>query len=318
MLPHGIPAAEQSTCQCVQLLHALWVALATQLRGLDTFFSLFSFTEFLASEECMSLARPARHFLVRLRVRAKITVSVMLAVVCPVLLLGRGALAQVVISQIYPGGGAISVPSEYLYDYVELFNNSDTAIDLSGYSLQYSSAAGTAIASVQGVLPLGGVIAPHNYFLIQTGQSGVTGGMPAIAPDFTPTSPDVGPSLGRDGGKVILALGSTAITFTTGSLTTLPANVVDFVGWGTANTYEGTGAAPAPGSTFNSLTRTLVINTMTDTNDNAVDFRVTTVSLHNSLSLGTAAAPEPGTCLLLGTGLLPLAGIIRKRRQVIH
>ena len=63
-------------------------------------------------------------------------------------LLGLAALplaahGQVVISQIYTSGGNAS-GSLYDHDFVELYNKGATAVNLSGYALQYASAAGSS------------------------------------------------------------------------------------------------------------------------------------------------------------------------------
>ena len=48
---------------------------------------------------------------------------------------------DVVISQVYGGGGNRGAP--FTNDYVELFNRGTTTVSLSGWSVQYASAAGT-------------------------------------------------------------------------------------------------------------------------------------------------------------------------------
>lgn len=50
--------------------------------------------------------------------------------------------AQVRISQVYGGGG--NSAATYNQDFVELFNAGVTPADISGYSVQYASSAGTA------------------------------------------------------------------------------------------------------------------------------------------------------------------------------
>lgn len=79
------------------------------------------------------------------------------------------------------------------------------------------------------------------------------------------TAPTVGFSLelALTSGKVALASNTTKVTGPTAS------NVLDFVGYGLANQYEGSGAAPSP-SILNSITRFTG-----DTNNNNVGFTVT-------------------------------------------
>src|SRR5262245_44776965 len=52
-----------------------------------------------------------------------------------------GASLNVVISQVYGGGGNTSAP--FTHDFIELHNLSDTAVSVDGWSLQYASATGT-------------------------------------------------------------------------------------------------------------------------------------------------------------------------------
>ena len=53
----------------------------------------------------------------------------------------RSASPDVVVGQLYAGGG--NAGASFTHDFVELFNRGSTAIDLSGWTVQYASAAGT-------------------------------------------------------------------------------------------------------------------------------------------------------------------------------
>ena len=53
----------------------------------------------------------------------------------------RGVSADLVISQVYGGGGNSGAP--YKNDFVELFNRGSAAVSLDGLSVQYASATGT-------------------------------------------------------------------------------------------------------------------------------------------------------------------------------
>src|SRR5205085_7621496 len=46
---------------------------------------------------------------------------------------------SIVISQAYGGGGATTGSPAYINDYVELFNTSNSTVNISGWSLQYGS-----------------------------------------------------------------------------------------------------------------------------------------------------------------------------------
>src|SRR5213079_1331396 len=73
-----------------------------------------------------------------------------------------GGSGTVVISQVYGGGG--NSGATYKNDFIELFNRSANAIDLTGWSVQYSSAAGTTWQRT----PLTNVILqPGQYYLVQ-------------------------------------------------------------------------------------------------------------------------------------------------------
>ncbi|HET8591136.1 MAG TPA: lamin tail domain-containing protein, partial [Nakamurella sp.] len=49
--------------------------------------------------------------------------------------------APVIINELYGGGG--NSGATYTNDYIELANTGDTAVDVSGWSVQYKSATGT-------------------------------------------------------------------------------------------------------------------------------------------------------------------------------
>ncbi|MGE4360086.1 MAG: lamin tail domain-containing protein, partial [Lysobacteraceae bacterium] len=66
-----------------------------------------------------------------------------LAGLLTLVLAGAGtASAQVVISQSYGGGG--NSGATYTHDFIELFNRGSTPVSLAGWSVQYTSAAGTS------------------------------------------------------------------------------------------------------------------------------------------------------------------------------
>ena len=184
---------------------------------------------------------------------------------------GLAGLTQVnhlVISQVYGGGG--NTGATYNRDYVELFNPTNAAINLSGYTLQYASAAGTTWSAKA----LTGSVAPYSYFLIQTTTSGVNGA-PILTPDFTLASAT---DMAGAAGKLALVNGTIPLT---GSCPTDPS-IVDFVGYGTtASCFEGTGPTPAP-SVTNSIFR--AAGGCTDANNNASDFTAAAASPRNSSS----------------------------------
>src|SRR5687768_11143592 len=76
-----------------------------------------------------------------------------------------GSVAKMVISQVYGGGGNASAP--YKNDYVELFNAGTATASLTGWSIQYASAAGTFSSANNAVTALSGSVEPGQYYLVQ-------------------------------------------------------------------------------------------------------------------------------------------------------
>lgn len=204
------------------------------------------------------------------------------AAVIGAIILAAPAQAAVVINEVYGGGGSTTATATYKSDFIELYNNGTAAADISGYSIQYASATGafpatsTTTAGNVGIFPSGTIIPPGKYFLIRGSTS--TGGADLPTADFTTSL-----SLAAASGKVVLANNNSQVTFTAPNTFT-SGNVVDFVGYGTASAYEGTGPAPA-----NSITISAVRSkTGLDTNSNATDFIAATPSAQNSSSAAPA------------------------------
>ena len=191
------------------------------------------------------------------------------------------APADVVISQLYGGGG--SATSVWSRDFVELFNRSSVPVSLKGMSLQYQSAAGTTWQA--GALP-DVTLQPGQYFLVAGNPGSAGADIGQI--DHTWTA-----ALSATTGKVALASVAKAMTTPTGEA------VVDLVGFGTANHFE-TAVAPAP-SVVNSLHRAGL--GCADTDNNAVDFTAGPVdgprrstSPLNSCNAGPVAQPIVAEC----------------------
>jgi hypothetical protein len=188
---------------------------------------------------------------------------------CIALCFSLSSSAQVVISQVYGGGG--NSGATYKNDFIELFNPTSTTVNLNGWSVQYTSSTGPSGSSpVWAVTNLSGSIAPGHYYLIQ--EAAGTGGTTNLpTPDATGTINMSGTS-----GKVALISSVTPLTVTN------PSNVVDLVGFGsTANFYEGSG----PTATLTNTTAALRINDgCTDKDNNATDFTTGAPNPRNSAS----------------------------------
>lgn len=225
--------------------------------------------------------------------------------------------AQVVISQVFGGGGNSGAP--FTHDFVELFNRSHEAVDLSGWTLQFGTATGTtSLGSTASTLTeLSGLLLPGQYLLVR-GASGGANGIALPFPDILDATP---PSIAAASAKIALARTTASLGTHCPVGGTFETLVADFVGFGTANCWEGFGAAPA-GSNIRALVR--IDGGCTDMNDNAGDFiaadpapRSRASALHVCPGAGPppAVIPEPRSVLLLATGgaLLALFGVPRRR-----
>jgi hypothetical protein len=175
---------------------------------------------------------------------------------------------NVVISQVYGGGG--NVGATYTHDFIEIFNRGTTVVDLNGWSLQYASATGTGNlgSSPTMLTELSGSIAPGRYFLVQEAP-GAGGTTPLPAPDIVDATP-IAMALGA--GKVALATGTAPLGCNGGSTPCSPAQlarIVDLVGYGNANFFEGAAAAP---TLSNSTAALRLEGGCTDSDNNGSDF----------------------------------------------
>lgn len=170
----------------------------------------------------------------------------------------HAASPNIVVSQVYAGGG--NAGATLTHDFVELFNRGATAIDVSGWTIQYASAGGTTWEET----PLSGSIQPGRYYLVQMASAAAVGS-PLPTPDATGTT-----NLANAGGKVALVRDATLLACgaSAGSCSSSP-QLADLIGWGSAADFEGPGAAPALSNT------TAVLRAgggCTDTDDNGADF----------------------------------------------
>jgi len=167
---------------------------------------------------------------------------------------------NVVISQVYGGGGNSGAP--FTNDFIELFNRSQSMVNVSGWSVQYATSTGASWNKVD----LNGTLAPGQYYLIQLAVGANGEALPAA--DAVGTI-----NMAATSGKVALVNNGVLLS---GSCP-IGINVVDFVGYGNnANCFEGSGPTPAPASDRAAVR---IGGGCADTNDNATNF--------------VAAAPAP-------------------------
>ena len=164
-----------------------------------------------------------------------------------------GDPAMLRLSQVYGGGG--NSGATYTHDFIELFNASDAAIDLAGMSVQYASSTGNSWQ----VTNLTGTVPAHSYFLIQEAQ-GSGGTEPLPTPDVIGTIPMAGAQY-----KVALVNSTEKLSGTCPTGET----IVDFLGNGNANCYEGSAAAPVASNTTAVMRKE---GGCQDTDDNSADF----------------------------------------------
>ena len=174
----------------------------------------------------------------------------------------------VVISQVYGGGGNASAP--FKNDFIELHNISGSPVSVAGWSVQYTSSAGTGAYTPT---PLSGTIPAGGYYLVQ--EAAGTGTAPSL-----PTADATGTiNMSGTAGRVALVNNTTALANATAANAT---GIVDFVGFGTGTlTYEGTGPTV---TLSNTTSATRKDSGSTDTDSNPSDFTVGTVVPHNSVS----------------------------------
>ncbi len=141
--------------------------------------------------------------------------------------LGGAASGQVVISQVWGGGGFIgSGPNA---DTVELFNAGTSPVSLAGLSLQYRGGTSTAaINPAFGLFALSGTIQPKQYFLVRLENPTATG-FATDTPDQTFTAID---PISVNRGQLFLVQGTAALA--AGCPAGLNGNtaILDFLGYG--------------------------------------------------------------------------------------
>jgi len=188
--------------------------------------------------------------------------------------------SAVVVSQVYAGGG--NTGATYQNDYVELLNRGTTAVDLSGWTVQYATAAGTAWSTAT----LTGTLAAGHYYLVQFASAGAIGAI-IPAPDALGTT-----NLAASGGKVALVHGTAALTCGAAAGSCSAASgVQDLVGYGSATDFEGA-AAPALDATKAALRDS---GGCADTDSNSADFSAAAPTPRNTASPVTSCSVTPPT-----------------------
>jgi predicted extracellular nuclease len=191
------------------------------------------------------------------------------------------ASPNLVVSQVYGGGGNTGAP--YTHDFIELFNRGSSDVTLGGKSLQYASATGTgnlgANAGQLSELPAV-TLAPGQYFLVQEG-AGAGNGVPLVADHVDPTPI----SMAAGAGKVVVAEGATTLGCNGASAPCTAeqlARIIDLVGYGNANFFEGAAAAP---TLDNASSASRAAGGCQDSDNNGADFAGGTPAPRNAASV---------------------------------
>ncbi|MCY4745507.1 ExeM/NucH family extracellular endonuclease [Pelomonas sp. UHG3] len=189
------------------------------------------------------------------------------------------------ISQVYGGGGRTG--AVYKNDFVEIRNAGASAVDMSTWSLQYSSAAGTSWGSQK--VALTGTLQPGQYLLVKLG-SGVSAST-AVGVDLPTADVTAGFDMSGSAGKLALVNSTTSLPAAT---CPSDASIKDLIGYGT--TANCTEISPAPAPTNNGFALLRADAGCTDNGNNSTDFANGVPTPRNSSSayaVCTAAAPGP-------------------------
>ena len=181
----------------------------------------------------------------------------------------EAASPDVVISQVYGGGG--NSGATYKNDFIELFNRGTSAVTVTGWSVQYASNTGSSWQKTD----LTGTIQPGQYYLVQ--QAAGAGGTTSL-----PTPNATGSiSMSATAGKVALVTNTTPLACgATNNCSS--SSIKDFVGFGsTATAYEGSGPSPAPSNTTAAIRAN---GGCKDDDNNAADFSTAAPTPRNSSS----------------------------------
>jgi hypothetical protein len=186
-----------------------------------------------------------------------------------------------VINEVYTGGGNTAPTATYSNDAVIL--KGTPGASLSGWSIQYTGAAGTSWSSTKLDFAASAVFNASGFFYIQYGGA-VAGPSNLPNPPFTPGSNSfatVTNNMSATGGKIALVSNTTGLSAVACPTPSGGGTILDFIGYGTANCSEGnnnnTTAASLSGNSAN--THSYKRTNFVDTNNNLNDFSANSAPL---------------------------------------
>lgn len=189
----------------------------------------------------------------------------------------------IVISQVYGAGG--NSGALFNVDYVELHNISTSPVSLAGDTIKYASSTATSL-TWSGRFALPNVSIPAGgYFLIQMDAiSGTATGAAIPTPDVVVT-PSI--AMSASNGKVALVSSSTPTNSCSAG------NIIDFVGYGSANCSE-----TSPTAALSVILAAVRKNNgCTDTDNNANDLDVVAPAPRNSAATAVICSGTPSPTL---------------------
>ncbi|MDN4604504.1 S-layer homology domain-containing protein [Paenibacillus sp. F6_3S_P_1C] len=196
---------------------------------------------------------------------------------------------NVVISQVYGGGGNSGAP--YKNDFIELYNPTGNDIVLDNWTIQYAGSTG-AQYTPESMTVLSGTIHAYGYYLIKEAAGAGNG------EELPPADVSGNIAMAAGSGKVALVKSNTALSASPGSVLLLDnSDLVDFVGYGSANQSEKNPTAALANAKAAIRKATPSDNTAStgkgagqDSDDNSLDFVVTTPNPRNSSIIETPFA----------------------------
>jgi uncharacterized protein (TIGR02145 family) len=172
------------------------------------------------------------------------------------------------ISQVYTRAGLIQ--DSYYHQFIELFNPGTEPVDVTGWSVQYAD----SMSNTWQMTPLQGTIQPRSFYLIRQAFK-------PLGSKYLPATTLQGSiHMNTNSGKVALVNHTQLLS------DSCPATgIIDFVGYGNADCFEG----PSPANQNTDLTNNLsslqrVDGGCWDTNDNLADWRWAAPSPRNHLN----------------------------------
>ncbi|GCD88695.1 hypothetical protein NLS1_07010 [Nocardioides sp. LS1] len=203
---------------------------------------------------------------------------------------------HVLVSEVWGDGGYTDAP--FANDYIELYNPTANPVNVSGWSIgyaPYNRGNNTAVPTYPLTITGSETIPAGGYYLI-LGQSDANGGGAALPDADATVDIDYNTFDYRDG-FIALLDNTTAPTLPSGDINAAAAgnaHIIDAVGYGTANTFEGT-KQPTNLSSETSVSRLPVDN---DSNDSNLDWTLGDLTPTNSDGVvgNTGKVVLPTTC----------------------